>query len=277
MALDSLDTEHPLLRFYRQELRRRRGELSQDALARRLGYSQDTVSLIETGKQRPTLKFAIACDRELSSEEHVFENLVREAGIDGDEEWFRSWIDAEKRAHVLKGYECLLIPGLLQTSAYAHAVNSKWQTVDSTRNPEADVQERMERQAILDAEHPPNYVAVIDESVLYRPVGSADVMREQLRHVLGMSERPRVAVQVLPRALGEHVGLGGAFLLASFPDETPDMVYLENVTGRGEITRNPQTVTHVTGIYDALRTDAYSAVESRNAVRKVLEGEYGER
>lgn len=270
-----LDTEHPLLRFFRQELRRRRGELSQEALARKLGYSQDTVSLVEVGRQRPTLKFARACDRELSSD-RIFENLVREAGIDGDEEWFHGWIDAEKRASSLWGYECLLVPGLVQIAPYAHAVNSKWQTVDSTRNPDADVKERMERQSILTAEHPPNYVAVIDESVLYRPVGSAEIMRAQLQHLLDVSERPRVAIQILPRSLGEHVGLGGAFLLASFPDDIPDMLYLENVTGRGEITRNPDTIRHVSGIYDALRTDAYSAKESRDAIYRAMEGEYGQ-
>lgn len=95
-------------------------------------------------------------------------------------------------------------------------------------------------------------------------------MREQLQHLLDMSERPRVTVQVLPADLGAHVGLLGAFMIAAFPDDTADMVYLEVASGRGEITRNPETIVHMTCIYDALRDDALDSRSSRDRIQKVM-------
>jgi hypothetical protein len=95
-------------------------------------------------------------------------------------------------------------------------------------------------------------------------------MRDQLEHLLEMSSRPRVTIQVLPTDLGAHVGLLGAFMVASFPDDTPDMVYLEVASGRGEIRRNPETIAHMSCIYDALRDDALDARSSRDRIEKVM-------
>ena len=111
---------------------------------------------------------------------------------------------------------------------------------------------------------------VIDESVLYRPVGGAAVMQGQLAHLLEMSERPRVSVQVLPTDVGAHVGLLGAFVILSFPDDAPDMVYFES-PDHGETTRDAKRLARVAVTYDTVRDNALSARASRDFIRKVAQ------
>ena len=95
-------------------------------------------------------------------------------------------------------------------------------------------------------------------------------MHGQLLHLADMSERPRVSLQVLPSDVGAHVGLLGAFAIASFADDTPAMVYLET-PDRGTTTRHPSRARRITVTYDALRDEALSARASRDLFRKVAE------
>lgn len=185
-------------------------------------------------------------------------------------------MELEKRASVLRTYEPLIWPGLLQTEKYAYAVNTAWMAVDSSRDPARDSAERVKRQTVFDRTPPPSFGAVVDESVLHRPVGTPEVMRDQLEHVLAMSERMRVSVQLLPMDLGNHVGLLGAFMTAAFSDGTPDMVYLETASGRGEITRDSDTFTRMVGIYDALRDYALDVRATGDRIRKAMEDRWTE-
>jgi hypothetical protein len=111
---------------------------------------------------------------------------------------------------------------------------------------------------------------MVDEGVLYRPIGGPKVMHDQLVHVADLSEHPRVTVQVLPSGVGAHVGLLGGFVILSFADDTPGMVYLES-PDQGETTKQPSRVGRLTVTYDALRDEALSARASRDLFRKVAE------
>lgn len=184
--------------------------------------------------------------------------------------WFQSWVDAEKRASVLRSWEPLIVPGPLQTAEYARAIFEVWRAVDGNRDVDRDVAARLARQDIFDRPAPPSFGVVIDETVLRRCVGGAKVMLGQLLHLVEMSERPRVSVQILPAEVGEHVGLGGAFAVASFVDDTPGMVYFETAD-EGEVTKVPARLERTTVIYDALRDDALNARASRDLMRKVAE------
>jgi hypothetical protein len=95
-------------------------------------------------------------------------------------------------------------------------------------------------------------------------------MHDQLLHLVGMSKRPRVSVQVLPAEVGAHVGLGGAFVIASFADDTPGMVYFETAD-EGEASKQSATLARMTVTYDTLRDDALNARASRDLMRKVAE------
>jgi transcriptional regulator with XRE-family HTH domain len=247
-----------------KRLRTKRG-WSQEALGKRIGFSGEMVSKIETGRNAPSVEFADALDRLAFPElEGLFSELLDSAG-----DWqFRTYADAEQHASVIRMANPLLVPGLLQTEGYIRAVHEAWRAVDGNPKIDADVAARLERQSILDRELPPSLGVVIDESVLYRPVGGATVMHDQLVHLLEMSERPRVSVQVLPSDVGAHVGLLGAFVILSFPDDGPGMVFFES-PDHGETTRDTKRLARAAVTYDTLRDNALSARASRDLIRKV--------
>ena len=126
------------------------------------------------------------------------------------------WVDAERRAAVLRRWEPLLVPGLLQTPEYARALFRAWQTTGDEDEVENLVTARIDRQRIFDRPKPPSFWAVIDEGVLRRRIGGAKVMQDQLVHLAEMTERPAIKVHVIPAEVGAHVGLLGAFAIAGF-------------------------------------------------------------
>ncbi|OSC48517.1 transcriptional regulator, partial [Streptomyces sp. 4F] len=90
---------------------------------------------------------------------------------------------------------------------------------------------RLGREKLLVSERAPGFPVVLDEAALRRPYGDRTVMREQLEHLIELSERPNVTLQVMPFSFGGHAGESGAFALLSFPEsDLSDVVYLEQLT-----------------------------------------------
>jgi DNA-binding XRE family transcriptional regulator len=265
---------NPLLDFFASELRRARSGagLSQEALGKRIGFSGEMIGKIENSDRRPSDKFAEGCDLVFPDSGGVFTRLLEKAERSRGvyPAWFASWVDAEHRASVLRSWEPLMVPGLLQTAEYARAIFEAWQAVDGIGETDDLVAARLARQTIFDRPSPPLFLAVMDEGVLYRRVGDSKVMRSQLEHLLTLADRPRITLQVVPAEVGVHVGLLGGFAIASFADETPGMVYLETPDA-GEITKDPATVDKITVTYDLLRAGALSASASRDLIAKVAE------
>ena len=113
-------------------------------------------------------------------------------------------MDAEQQATALRTWQPILVPGLLQTRDYARALFQAWQPAASRDDLDALVGARIERQAILDRADPPELLAVLDEAVLHRQVGSAKIMCDQLAHLGEMSCRPAVTIQIVPAEVGTH-------------------------------------------------------------------------
>ncbi|MGH3281540.1 MAG: helix-turn-helix domain-containing protein, partial [Trebonia sp.] len=174
---------NPLFTHFAHELKRLRAKRgwSQEALGKRIGFSGEMVSKVETGRNAPSPEFADALDRLAFPElEGLFCELLDAAGG-----WqFRTYADAEQYASVVRMANPLLVPGLLQTEGYIRAVYEAWRPVDGNLKIDDAIAARLERQAILDQELPPSLGVVIDESVLYRPIGGPAVMRGQLAHLL---------------------------------------------------------------------------------------------
>ena len=264
----------PLFVFFAAKLKQLREAKgwSQEAFGKRIGYSGEMVSKVETCNNRPSLEFAIAADGAFPEMCGLFTDLVKQAEKSPSVYplWFQSWVDAEKRATLLRMWQPLLVPGLLQTADYARAVYEAWQTVDGSEDFEAHIAARLARQEIFDRPTPPSFGVVMDETVLHRCIGSPKVMHDQLLRLVELSERPRITIQILPANVGANVGLLGAFAIAGFAGDTPGMVYFET-PDEGEVARRPDRVARMMVTYDALRDEALGARASRDLMRKVAE------
>jgi transcriptional regulator with XRE-family HTH domain len=146
-------------------------------------------------------------------------------------QWFRTYVDLESAASLIRTYEGQLVPGLLQTDGYMRAVVQGALLDDSGEEVGRRVRLRMARQTLLTGEQPPRLWAVVDEAALRRPVGGRDVMRGQLERLVDATKLPNVTLQVLPLDSGAHPAMVGSFSVLRFPDqELPDVVYLEHLT-----------------------------------------------
>ncbi|GAA2536552.1 helix-turn-helix transcriptional regulator [Streptomyces intermedius] len=145
--------------------------------------------------------------------------------------WFQTYVGLEGAASLIRVYEVQFVHGLLQTEAYAHAVVERGMPGASAAEIDRRVALRLERQKLLVSERAPGFHVVLDEAALRRPYGDRAVMREQLEHLIEISERPNVTLQVMPFSFGGHAGESGAFALLSFPEsDLSDVVYLEQLT-----------------------------------------------
>ncbi|GFH70626.1 transcriptional regulator [Streptomyces gougerotii] len=145
--------------------------------------------------------------------------------------WFQTYVGLEGAASLIRVYEVQFVHGLLQTEAYAHAVVERGMPGASAAEIDRRVALRLERQKLLVSERAPGFHVVLDEAALRRPYGDRAVMREQLEHLIEISERPNVTLQVMPFSFGGHAGESGAFALLRFPEsDLSDVVYLEQLT-----------------------------------------------
>ncbi|NJQ03904.1 helix-turn-helix domain-containing protein [Streptomyces zingiberis] len=178
----------------------------------------------------------------VTGEEEVqeFLALVREANQPGWwhrfrdvlPEWFSVFVALEGEASVIRAYEPHYVPGLLQTPAYARAVLRAGMPHATEEEVERLTALRAERQAVLTGEKPPLLWVVMDETVLRRPIGGPEVMREQIDRLAEAAEMPRVRLQLMPFAAGPHPAMYGPFHIFRFPvPELPDVVYTESLVG----------------------------------------------
>jgi hypothetical protein len=137
-----------------------------------------------------------------------------------------SFVEFEAGAEKIHTFQLATIPGLLQTPAYAEAVN-RGALIRDQEELERLVQFRMERQRILSHDDPPYVWAVIDEAVLVRKFGTVADQREQIERLIETRPLEHVTVQVLPLEAGPHPGLSGSFVILDFPEDDPSLVYFE--------------------------------------------------
>ena len=145
--------------------------------------------------------------------------------------WFRTYVDLESAATLIRTYEGQFVPGLLQTDDYMRALVRGAHLDESSEEVGRRVRLRLARQTLLTREDPPRLWAVVDEAALRRPVGGREVMRGQLERLIDASKLPNVTLQVLPFGAGAHPAMVSAFSILRFADrELPDVVYLEHLT-----------------------------------------------
>jgi transcriptional regulator with XRE-family HTH domain len=145
--------------------------------------------------------------------------------------WFQSYLGLEAAASLIRTYEIQFVPGLLQTPEYARAVILLGHAGATADEIDRRVELRRQRQQILGRIEPPQLWAVIDEAVLRRPIGGAEVMRAQIETLIEAAKKPNVRLQIIPFHAGGHAAAGGPFAILRFPEpELPDVVYVEQLT-----------------------------------------------
>jgi transcriptional regulator with XRE-family HTH domain len=254
------------LRFLLDELRlvRTARGVTQDELARRINWSASTVAMVETGARKPPAGFWTLVDNALQTG-GTFERLAIELGTP---QWKIEWGAAEASAAALRSYQPLVVPGLLQTEAYARAVLG-----DAGLLRQEDVERhlaaRLKRQEILTRDNPPQLFAVLDEGVLRRPVGGPAVMRDQLHKLVKAAEEPNIWVHVVPLTVGAYPGLNGPFVVAIDPDNRVTG-YLDNQL-QGHVIDGAEEVAALQLVWEAVRGQALPQQQSTDLIMKVAE------
>ncbi|MFU8850132.1 helix-turn-helix domain-containing protein [Micromonospora sp. SL1-18] len=259
-----------MLDHFAEELRLARATsgMSQTALAEALSYSGALVAKVETCERRPSLDFARRCDTVFGADGR-FERIQRRISRETVVPWFRDWAGIELEATALRWHEPVYVPGLLQTEGYARAilVGAGLFAPDEI---DQQVAARIDRQAVLTRDRPPLLSVVIDEYVLRRRIGSPEVMREQLRHLVKLgSALPRVRIQVVPLLAGAYPGLDGPFVIATSP-AGEDVVYLEGQR-HGQVIDRTEYVQQMVEVWESIRGEALSQQQSLELIAEVAE------
>ncbi|HEY0998762.1 MAG TPA: helix-turn-helix transcriptional regulator [Streptosporangiaceae bacterium] len=242
---------------------------SQADLADQIPYSLSTISMVEALHRVPARDLAGHLDKAFGTPGTFtrLEGRLRDLAFPAS---FRPFAAYEAEATALYVFQHSLVPGLLQTPAYARAVLA---TRPNTTDDELDnlVAARLARQAILTRDDPPAPLlwALIDEGVLYRPVAPAEVMHDQLMDLVRMSRLPNVTIQVIPYSAGGHTGLLGAFVVADL-DSSLGIVYVEDIAD-GRVFEDPGAVSRVTLRYRSLQSEALPKGASRELIARVAE------
>nr|MDT0661442.1 helix-turn-helix transcriptional regulator [Micromonospora sp. DSM 115978] len=259
-------TTSDLIRAQLRRLRTAAG-LSQEEYGKRAHYAASTVSAVELGTRALDLPYLRRADEVLDTG-NLFVSLFKLALRDGEPTWFRSFREAEETATQLRCFQPNLIPGLLQTEEYARAI-VRLDVSLSEADVEQVVANRLARQAILEGEHPPQFIAVLDESALHRFAEScAGVMAGQLVHLLACARRPHISVHIVPASTGLHVGLAGPFTLARSAEDGW-VGFLDSQTG-GDNVDSPEAVATLLRVWETVRADALPRQQSIDLIERVV-------
>lgn len=267
------------------QLRRLReaGGITREAAGYSIRASESKISRMELGR----VSFKVRDVEDLltlygvtdDTERNALLSLVQEANVAGWWHsysdvlpgWFQTYVGLEGAASLIRLYEVQFVQGLFQTEAYMNAVVSRGMKEPNQAEVDRRVALRLERQKLLVSESAPEFHVVLDEAALRRPYGGREVMRGQLQHLIDVSERPNITLQVLPFSLGGHAGESGAFTMLSFPEsDISDVVYLEQLTSALYLDK-PEDVELYGQSMDELRAAAPNPSQSRDLLRGLLQ------
>src|SRR5690606_5464723 len=179
---------------------------------------------------------------------------------------YRTYANVEADASSIETFQSQLVPGIVQTEAYARAV------IEATLRPNSDVDRevevRKERQAAFEGERTTAFKMVIAEGVLRQQVGSAAVMAEQVEKLLDLSERKGVSVRVLPYSAGAHPGMRrSAFVILRVEAEDLAAVYIEGQNS-SQFSSDQDEVAEYSSVFEQVQA---ASTEEGRATRALLE------
>ncbi|NNN31138.1 helix-turn-helix domain-containing protein [Streptomyces sp. S3(2020)] len=253
-----------------QALREHAG-LSREELAAIVQFSKHTVESVELGRRMPDEAFIERAEGALGGTgalRRAARHLSR--GEVGLAAWFRRWARLEREAVSLCTYECRLVPGLLQSEAYARAVFEGTIPLRTDGELEEQFAARMERQRMMGERPTVPFSFIVEEHVFRRRFGDAEAMRGLVDHVLERSAPRNVTLQLVPLEAGLHPCLDGPVRIL----ETPAGQRLGYSEGQenGRLISDRKEVSLLCQRYETLRSQALGPKESRDLLER-LRGE----
>ena len=185
------------------------------------------------------------------------------------ERQFVDFVWLESRAVAIRSFDPLVITGLLQTREYAEAMITAADWEAEPAQIARWVQLRMDRQAVLRQEAPPQLSVIIDEFALRRKIGGPGVLRDQLAHLLATAELPQVDLRVLPASVGAHASPSGYFLVFTIAEPDLDVGFAETLGGAVYV--EPPDSERFVRVYDRLLNSALGPAESAKLIRAIGE------
>ncbi|WP_326807456.1 MULTISPECIES: helix-turn-helix transcriptional regulator [unclassified Streptomyces] len=251
--------------FYGSELRRLRegSGLSQEGLGDRAFCSGAYIGQFETGARRPQEELSRSFDEILGSGQHM-QRLCALARESKHPDYFADAAEMERHAATFCEYLPMVVPGFLQTEAYARAQTRASMPLASDAEVEERVATRMERARRLLDSTGPKLWAILHEAALYVAVGGAEVMAGQLAHVASVGRAGQVIVQVQPFSAGAHPIMANSLILMTFPD-APAVAYVESAH-TGQLIDEPALVAEYQASYDLARAAALPLTASLELV-----------
>lgn len=259
---------------------RERANLTLEEAAPLLEKTRSALQRIEKGETRADVHLLRSMMEYYHQDEPDLLDMAREAYKPG---WWRTYgiqdmgyVDLETEAKQVRELALLHIPGLLQTEAYMRAVFQ----ADHVRRSQEELRNQVavrliRQQRLTTTENPLKLIAVIDESALRKPVGSREVMREQLRHLIDVSSLPTVELRVLADDTGAHAGMTAAYAVLAFPHrEDPEMLYIEYPTGALHI-EDETEVWKAKMVFAQLRSAALNPADSVELIERVTIERHG--
>lgn len=262
-----------------------RAQLNGKQVALRLGWSESKVSRLLTGRRGGSeveiAEFLVVC--QVIGEER--DRLISLCSDLDTKSWFQQFgsrlppqvqtlIDHETKASRVREFHPVVMPGLLQTDEYARGLFMRSGTVPSNEI-EGRVAARAGRRTLFSRVDPPKFTFLIHELVLRLPVGSREVMAEQLYQLIRMSVRPYMNIRVVPAKFGAHAGTAGSFSLME-SREYRSVVYLEGETS-GLFLEKREEVASYTNVFNLLAAAALDEGESKELIARVATEEYADR
>ncbi|MEW2065708.1 helix-turn-helix transcriptional regulator [Streptomyces sp. NPDC007346] len=253
---------------------RRIAGLTQAVLAERVGVGEDTIASIEQGRRALQLDLAIQIDELLDTKGALRVAVEKVPRKERYQALVKDFVQYEQDAVSLISYESQLIPGLLQTEAYARFIFGCNYPPLEEEEIEKRVADRLDRQKILGRRPRPILHFILEESILHTQLGDPEMMREQLLHLRRCMDLPFVTIQIMPRNTPRHAGLAGPLVLLETPDHD-QLAYIEGQL-RAELYDDPADVSALMQRYGMLRSQALTVEESARLLDALLDALLGE-
>jgi DNA-binding XRE family transcriptional regulator len=257
-----------------REAREEAGIASQELLARELGFHRSVIVKVETGSQPASKAVASLIQQrfpKLCNGLFVVLSAIARKSNGPIPGWYTDFLEREGVATSIRVYQPIIVPGVLQTEDYARELYAGHRPGIADDELDELVKVRLNRKGILDKPDAPEIIAILDEAVLHRLIGSPKIMHDQIAHLIELSERPNILVHIVPADVGAHAGLSCAFVIAGLEGEL-DLLLTLGV--EDHTIKDPEEVRKASVEFNLIRGEALSRGQSRDLMRKVDEAKW---